>query len=379
MANRHLGLEIDPATGLTGLSGGNPLPQDWDELVYKDLGYTANNRPVLPGWTKPQTPKNVIEINPLSMTSGSNIVTVTMSSPHGFTTGDDVALGNTAIPVPTTAGIPGAALTGGHIITVTGPTTFTFAATSYATHPGYLAVPATATVSGAGGSIRITNRDQWRDAWLEASIATIVAQAKKKRSTYAPDHKKRKEERKARRQAMAAEKKTRLAKKKADLRSASKRYKRDVACPSEGGGGVTLSHVSEMAATKNVTFDMHLESSVDREQEVRRVRAEVADVIISELSSGGMCLTSEGVLMATPTCKSIAKIVEAKNLAAASAFAPDPAPPSKRCKKGDAKCKKDHNQALAKRNDVYNACIKACGTNATPGYRQCILKCSPTI
>ena len=353
MANRHLGLEIDPATGLTGVAGGNALPQDWDELVYKDLGYVANTRTVLPGWTKPQTPTNVIEVNPLSMTSGSNIVTVTMSAPHGFTTGDDVALGNTAIPVPTTAGISSVALTGGHIITVTGPTTFTFAATSVATYPGYAPVPATSTASGVGGSIRITNRSQWRDAWLEASIATVVAQAKKRR--YAPDHKKRKEERKAKlraqRKAQEEQKKRRREQKpKIDLRAVSRRFKRDVSCPSN----VVLVPASAAPATKNVTFNIYLESELERAAEVKRVKAEVKGPIIDELLSGGMCISDTGVLMVTPTCSSFTKIVAADRTLKAE------------------ESKKKRTTAEA----GYNACIKKCGSNRmTRTYRSCIIGC----
>jgi hypothetical protein len=351
MANRHLGLEIDAATGLTGLAGGNPLPQDWDELVYKDLGYTTNTRSVLSGWTKPQTPKNVIEVNPLSMTLGSNIVTVTMSAAHGFSTGDDVALGSTAFPVPTTGGIPGVALTGGHNITVTGATTFTFEAIGTATYPGYFGTPASSTVSGVGGSIRITNRSQWRDAWLEASIATVVANAKKRR--YDPEHKARKQVRKQRLLAQReAQKRKRSEKSKANLKHAAKMYKRDVSCPD----GVTLTPVQTATPTKHVKFDTQIGEENLRSKEVTRVRAEVANSIVQQLRTGGVCISEDGHLMATPSVTEIVKVIESNRDVKVSA--------KKRKRSGD------------KKTEAYDTCVQACEPNRnSPTHRACFLNC----
>ncbi len=381
MGNRHLGLEIDPASGLTGLAGGNPLPQDWDELVYKDLGYVTNTRPVLAGWTKPQTPKNVVEVNPLSMTSGSNIVTVTMSAPHGFTTGDDVALGNTAIPVPATAGISSNALTGGHIITVTGATTFTFAATSFATYPGYNPVPATSTVAGAGGSIRITNRSQWRDAWLEASIETVVAQAKKKRSVSDPTaHKARKEARKAKLIAQREAHKARRNAARFDIRSANKQFGRSVACPAN----VALTHVNVAPATRNVTFDVYIESEIDRIKEIQRIRSLVETSLHAGLQSGGLCLDTDGALMATPTNSNLVKVVGydprthgkmALNEAARKKTKTTTTKKNKKVSPSVLRAQKLAEQA-ARDTAAYDACVKACGARTSPTYRQCTLQCA---
>ncbi len=340
LTNRHLGLEIDPATGLTGLAGGNPLPQDWDELVYKDLGYVTNTRSVLAGWTKPQTPTNVIEVNPLSMTIGSNTVTVTMSSPHGFSTGDDVALGSTTIPVSTTAGIPGVALTGGHIITVTGANTFTFDATGQATYPGYINTVATSSVTGVGGTIRITNRSQWRDAWIEASIATIVAQAKKRR--YDSAHRERKLKRK---QLMRQQK--RKSVRSPDLKRAAKVYKRDIACPV----GVTLTPIQSATPTKVVEFNPQVESDVERRTALNQVKQEAIDVMLEQLQSGGLCVNSDGALMATPSYTNLVKITFGGHAVKDSAT-------TKKRTKGDA--------------IDYNTCIADCGSRRN---RKCFLSC----
>lgn len=375
---------MDSAGGATGLAGGNALPQDWDELVYKDLGYVTNTRTVMPGWTGPQTPKNVLATNPLSTTSGSNVVTVTLAS-HGFTTGDDVALGNTAIPVVTTSGIPGRALTGAHIITVVDANTFTFVTSDVginfnATEGGHNGSPtftspnATATASGVGGVIRITNRSQWRDMWLEQSVATIVAaQAAKKRTSKGdPEHKARKEARKERLLKQRREQATR--KKRAfNVHEAKKLYGRDVSCHYTGTSSSSkrdgvLTRPSEMPATRTITlprFDPEGGSGVSQfeyDQLLSKALNEVATAVKAELASGGMCLNSDGALMATPKCSQLVKIVPAKARAHAGYVAPS---------------SKKHIDT--KNTATYNACIKACGTNATPGYRQCITKCSPTI
>lgn len=418
LANRHPGLAIDSADGITGLNGGNPLVQDWDELVYKDLGYVTNTRTVLPGWTGPQTPSNFLETNPLSVTSGSNVVTVTTSSPHGFTTGDDVALGSTAIPVPSVGGLSSRVLTGAHIITVTSPTTFTFETAEEGINfdpslsdysPSFVSPTATSTVSGAGGVIRITNRSQWRDHWLEASISTIVSQAKKRR--YDPEHKKRKEARKARLLAQREAQKKRRAERKFDIRSANKLYGRNVACPE--GKRLPLIPIGEAHATRNVTLTRTRPDEPDfvRAQRVRQAITQVADSIKAGLASGGLCLDAQGAIMATPSMSDLVKIVPADGRVAADPVPTFHCPPVKSAKtaknatKGvrrsfsssqvrvltfvsqvDPKCKKmtrsDVKKAQkerARRNDAYNACIKACGTVHTPGYRQCILKCSPTV
>ena len=125
-ANRVPGLEIDYSGGLHGLAGGNPLWADWDELVYKDLGFVTNDRGVLFGWPGPQTPTVTVG-NFISVTAGSATVTVQTPAPHGFNTGDDIALASYAYNLfSSLGGLPYRIFTGGHIITVVDPTTFTF-------------------------------------------------------------------------------------------------------------------------------------------------------------------------------------------------------------------------------------------------------------
>lgn len=299
-ANRHPGLEIDQSPTLTGLSGSNALPQDWEELVYKDLGFSTNNRLRLYGDNqRPQTPVVITETNPLSTVSGSNIVTVTTSSPHNLVTGDDVAFGVAGVnPVATTAGIPGAALTGGHVITVTSATTFTFEATLEASYDCYpridcaVATPATSTASGVGGTIRMMVRSHWRDAWLEQAIQKAIIAPSKKRSRT----------RRLRRSA--------TLKKKTATRTSGKRhlFGRDISC----SGATLQGPVSGMPTTRPIALalaDYSPDDTVGREQALQKARDAVIESISTELKNGGMCVNDEGRLMATSTCKEVARIV----------------------------------------------------------------------
>jgi hypothetical protein len=56
MAKRHPALKPDCTPLLRGLSGGCPLPNDEETLLFPDLGYLPNTRPRLTGDTRPQTP-----------------------------------------------------------------------------------------------------------------------------------------------------------------------------------------------------------------------------------------------------------------------------------------------------------------------------------
>lgn len=294
LGNRHPGLEIDPSPTLTGLSGSNALPEDWEELVYKDLGFITNTRPRLVGDTRPQTATVLTEVNPLSTVSGSNVVTVTTSAPHGFFTGNSIALGSGADPVATVSNIPGFALTGGHVITVINATAFTFEAAGEADYSCYpltncaTPTPANTTTTGVGGTIRIMNRSQWRDAWLEQAILKAIATPAKKKKRTIP-----------------LKKKQRVVG-KFDLHKARQMYGRDVTCPQ----GVHVTRVQSMNATRTVVVDLSQFEPEDpaRQKAIQAAGQQVTKCIVSELKNGGMCLDSQGALMATPSCTELVKI-----------------------------------------------------------------------
>ena len=56
MSNRIPAMAPDCAPSLTGLSGGCPLPNDEETIVFPDLGFVTNTRPRLTGDVRPQTP-----------------------------------------------------------------------------------------------------------------------------------------------------------------------------------------------------------------------------------------------------------------------------------------------------------------------------------
>lgn len=415
VANRVPGLEIDYSEAF-GLAGGNPLWADWDELVYKDLGFVTNTRPVIPGWTGPQTPEAILVTNVISTTASSNVVTVTMPAPHGFSTGDDIALGSSAIPVSAVGGLSSRVLTGGHIITVTSPTEFTFVTSDEGTiyngpdtvgsiifglgtgpdgpSTSFTSPVATSTVSGAGGTFYVMRRSAWRDAWLEQSILTVVANAKKRKRTTvrsAADHADLKSRVDRRNKERAEARKAA----KFDLREANKRHGRNVGCPL----GVTLTNPRNMSATVNISYHILGGSELDDDgqhvaRESARIRAEVMSIINKELASGGMCLDADGRLMATPTCHANPRIVLA------------PAAPSHRTgsfgcygkkKRDSAKtwmnsAKSGHLDVSAKKNarlgnltdfhlpeyGTFEACMAACEQSTQPRTkerRMCTLRC----
>ena len=344
--NRHLGLEID-LTDATGLAGGAPLWADWNELVYRDLGYTTNNRPVLPGWTGPQTPFSLVVTDPLSTTLGSNVVTVTMPGPHGFSTGDDVALGNAMLPVAATGGIPSVVLTGAQNITVTGANTFTFETSYYATYPGYFSPVATSTVAAGGGTFRVTNRNQWRDAWLEQSIKVVVAQAKKR--GHVGRSPQERAERKERAQKLRAQRKAERESKRFDLHEANKRFKRNVGCPV----GVSVVPIQQAPATINITMHSTREmEDMEREQETFRVRRLLTEKLMEGIHAGDLCLNTTGHLMAMTGAHMIPRIVFERKLRQESA-----------------------QQKRHPRTTTYLECLKTCGDRTSPTYRQCSLRC----
>jgi hypothetical protein len=155
-------------------------------------------------------------------------------------------------------------------------------------------------------------RNAWRDAWLEQSILTVVANAKKRKRTAvrsAADH----AELKARVDRRNKERADARKAAKFNLREANKRHGRNVGCPA----GVTLTSLRAMPATVNIT---HLQYDVDQidddgrtqRAEIARVRAEVMGIVNKELASGGMCLDSNGRLMATPTCHANPRVVSVR-------------------------------------------------------------------
>ena len=358
LANRVPGLEIDPAQ-LTGKAGGNALWADWEELIYKDLGYTTNDRPILAGWTGPQTPDNVVVSNVISTTAGSNIVTVTMPGPHGFSTGDDVALGSTTIPVSSVGGLSSRILTGGQNITVTAPNTFTFQTSDVGTSfnvPGpsfsFTSPNATSTVAGGGGTFRVIRRSVWRDAWFEQAIGTVIANSKKKKRSI--------DRTKNAAGAAFVKRKTLLEARRSakfNLREANNRYNRHVGCEA----GIRLTHPSQMQASVNYTINTSLyseaEGDLHSDEQVTNVRKLVEKAIREELQCGGMCLDSNGRLMATPTCKVNPRIIFST---------------------GIINNNRHHVQSVKRRAEsgTYETCVAKCGTkNGTVTYRRCILKC----
>jgi hypothetical protein len=236
-------------------------------------------------------------------------------------------------------------LTGGHIITVTGPTTFTFEATNFATYTNYpftnasIASPANANATGVGGTILIRNRSQWRDAWLEQSILSILADAKKKKND------------------VPRPKRSHLKKKSQKARfsphEARQMYGRDVVCPE----GVHVTAANLMPKTKNITLDTTLEGPA-REQETQRVISIVTKSIVSELKSGGLCLNNEGKLMATATCKELLGVKTKRSNV-----------------RTEEEGKKKH--VGGKLTMTYKQCIATCGTPKTPEFTTCVdTKCS---
>lgn len=273
LGNRHPALAVDTMVNMTGLSGSKSPVADWENLVYPDLGFVTNTRPRLTGDTRPQTPTVLDVVNPLSVVSGSNVVTVTTVSPHGFVNGDDVALNAQTNPVANFGGLNGVSqLTGGHIITVTGATTFTFT----------VSTNATSTISGGGGTIQVKNRSQWRDAWLEGAIMTAIS--------IAPGSKREAPEQF---QEEAPKQFERFSPEKA-----RSMYGRDVICAE----GLHLTSPYEMEGTETFTVN------VNDHDAIIDVKRKVNAIIGSELQTGGMCLDQEGRLMATPTCTQNPKV-----------------------------------------------------------------------
>lgn len=249
---------------------------------------------------------------------------------------------------------------------------------------------ATSTVSGAGGTFYVMRRNAWRDAWLEQSILTVVANAKKRKRTAvrsAADH----TELKARVDRRNKERADARKAAKFDLREANKRHGRNVGCPA----GVTLTSLRAMPATVNIT---HLQYDVDQidddgrtqRAEIARVRAEVMAIVNKELASGGMCLDSNGRLMATPTCHANPRVVSVrasqrqsshsfgcpskKKAAAASRWSKNKIPGTKK-HIGRA----SNTTAFELPEDAtYESCMAACEQTTqvkTKQRRMCVLRC----
>jgi hypothetical protein len=425
-ANRVPGLEID-YSGVHGLAGGNPLWADWDELVYKgekdfclnvvfsmsifktltftftkkDLGFVPNNRPVLGGWPGPQTP-TVTQGAFISVTAGSNVVTIQTPGPHGFNTGDDIALASYAYTlIPSLGGLPSRVFTGGHIITVLDPTTFTFETSDEGTNyegPEFIGSIPVGLGTGSIGpsttffsptaafsdsitfSFPLMRRNDWRDAWLEQAITTIIL-AKKKRSANVTESAagRKRTTHQERRAAKIAQ---RALSSKFDLEKANKLHGRNVGCPS----GMNLTNPRTMPSTINITFDMsksHAEDSDGRAHalEAARVRTLTTDIIKQELRAGGMCLDSLGRLMATPTCRQNPHVLFQEKKPAIN---PCVGKKKKKtvAKKALTQRKKNKTRSISfeplPEGTTYESCMLVCTTsftNTTKDHRMCILKC----
>ena len=270
--NSHPALAVSETT-LSGLSGSKAMPSDWETLVYPDFGFVPHPRPRLSGDSRPQ-PLVLTLTNPFQTFAGSNVVRVNTVTAHGFSVGDNVAFNDVHRPVADVAGFTSFNLGGGHIVTAVTATTFDVEIGG--------SELATASMTGVGGDIRVMNRNHWRDSWLEATVEEILSTPtpakKKRRAKKAPSH--------------------RSTPKKFDPRSVEGKYKRDVICPE----GMTLTDPRTMNATIYFNIPPY---KADTPLIIAGVVKAFGAVIEEELNTGGMCLTSEGHIMATPTCKNM--------------------------------------------------------------------------
>lgn len=100
--------------------------------------------------------------NPVSTANGTNVITVTTTDPHTFTTGWTVAVLNSAA----VGGVPAAEINGEHVITVTGANSFTFTSTTLAS----------STATGGGTTLTLSPLSalgQFVDGHSNASISGV--------------------------------------------------------------------------------------------------------------------------------------------------------------------------------------------------------------
>lgn len=264
------GLAVDCAPTLRGKAGGCPLPNDYETIVYPDLGHVTNTRARLPGDTRPTTPDPnnrdewrdawleqaidsvftgpiFFETDTMATTSASTTVTVTTSAPHGLVNGNEVTITNVLLPID---GIPIDELNTQHTISNVGVSTFDITVTT----------PATATSAATGGTFAVRRRD--------------VAARRRRRE-------------------MPKRKKTRSTGKHS--RSASEN---PYPCPTS----VTLTPFSAMTPTDIIQAKKHrLGSGIDTEASDK-----FFSILSEELKNGGMCIDSTTMhLMATPTCQKV--------------------------------------------------------------------------
>ena len=140
------------------------------------------------------------------------------------------------------------------------------------------------------------DRSQWRDAWLEQAILKAMSGAKKRS---ARGHVSKKRVRKAKHAPRSG----------FDTKKARSMYGRDVHCPS----GMTLTELSAMKPSKIINIPLTVSDegpTLDMQSAGKTQSAiqEVAATIDREMKSGGMCLTTEGRVMATPLCKEMVKV-----------------------------------------------------------------------
>lgn len=129
------------------------------------------------------------------------------------------------------------------------------------------------------------NRDEWRDAWLEQAIeAALLAKKKKKKRSPTP--------------------KKPLERKSRPTRSAREIYKRDVSCPA----GMNVVPMNTVNGTIPIAYKRHLDAQTTRRAQIAAKR-EGARIMRHEMETGGLCMSSEGHIMVTPTCQGLPRLV----------------------------------------------------------------------
>ncbi len=123
---------VNASPGLTGTVE-NPLGDASVKINVNDPldTITFSDKPVSAAFAP------LASTTPFTTTNGSNLITITMAAPHGFTTGDLVTIDATGLAAAGPFnGIPKADFSGSFVVTVTSPTTFTITVATDATSSG---------------------------------------------------------------------------------------------------------------------------------------------------------------------------------------------------------------------------------------------------
>lgn len=126
-----------------------------------------------------------------------------------------------------------------------------------------------------------SNRDEWRDAWLEEAVRAALA-AKKRKRFPAPKRKKR------------------------SLKPRKNIHARDVLCPP----GIALKHLREVNGTIVVNYHNKGTPKAIRAS-AHHAKQQGAKIMAYEMKSGGLCVNSQGHVMVTPKCQGLPKLVMA--------------------------------------------------------------------